>query len=337
MRGLHAHTEGFPGDTDEFNNWDVDGPEKWIIAKLQWDPFQDPAALRDEYINRTYQDAAPKMREFYQLINDSWHDATNDASVNCHASAKELFQTFIVKPRLEKHARALLEEAQSVATNPKSQKMIQRTLARFDAYAESLNRLVIPLVPESTEQWSDHASGHWYKALSISDFTRVANWQPLPEDKSAKHKTTVSIMRDRENIYFKIDASVADALPAKPISRADTFPHDDRVEIVLRSGGSTYYLAVGADGGTYLLKNWNASLPWKTSTKVKYFNLEYKWTALLAVPFSDLELNAEKPDLDGQFCRVVAPRSPDREESTYSGRGIFNNHELLRNPLQFEK
>ena len=338
MRGLHAHTEGFPGDTDELNNWDVDGPEKWVIAKLQWDPSQDPAALRDEYIKRTYQDAAPKMREFYQLINDSWHDATNKASVNCHTSAKELFQEFIVNPRLEKRARALLEEAQKVATNPKSQKMIQRTLAKFDAYAGSLNRMVIPLVPESTGQWSDHASPHWYKALSISDFTRVANWQPLPEEKSAKHKTTVSIMRDKENIYFKIDAFVDDALPAKPMSRTDAFPASgDRVEIVLRSGAATYYLAVGADGGTYLLKNWSPALPWKNSVKVKYLNLDKRWTALLAVPLSDLELDPEKPDLDGKFCRVFAPRSPDREESTYNGRGIFNNHELLRNPLQFEK
>ena len=50
----------------------------------------------------------------------------------------------------------------------------------------------------------------------------------------------------------------------------------------------------------------------------------------------DLELNREAPDLDGKFCRVFAPGSPDREESTYNGRGIFRSHKLLRNPLLFD-
>ncbi len=85
------------------------------------------------------------------------------------------------------------------------------------------------------------------------------------------------------------------------------------------------------------MKNWSPALPWKNRVKVKYANLDKKWTASLAVPFSDLELELEKVDLDGKFCRVVAPRSPDREESTYNGRGIFNDHEMLRIPLQFVK
>ena len=337
MRGIQVHTEGFPGDTDELNTWDVDGPEKWVMAKLMWDPYQDPTALRNEYIKRVYHDAVPKMREFYRLISDSWHDRTNTTSVNCHTDEKKLFQEFIVKPGLEKRARNLLEDAQKAATDRKSQKMIRRTLAKFDAYAGNLNRMVIPLVPEATSEWSDYKSPHWYKALSIGDFTRVVNWQPLSQETQAKHKTKIAIMRDNENIYFKVDAFVDEPLSTKPISRIDAFPKGDRVEIVLRSGANTYYFAFGSDGGTYCLKNWNLGLPWKNSAMVKYLSLDKSWTVLIAVPMSDLELNREEIDMDGKFCRVFAPGSPDREESTLNGRGIFNSHELLRSPLMFEK
>jgi len=336
MGGIQVHTEGCWGDTDQLSAWDVDGPEKWVIAKLMWDPSQNPAALRDEYIKRTYQDAAPRMREFYQLINDSWHDKANKTSVNCHTASNDLFEAFIIKPGLEKRARNILVEAQKLATNPKPQKMIQRTLAQFDAYAGALNRIFIPLVPEATNEWSNHESPHWYKAISVGDFTKVANWQPLPEDKLAKHKTKVSMMRDKENIYFKVDAFVEKPLPAKRIATTDAFPKGDRVEILLRSGSHTHYIAVGDDGGTYYLKDWNLKWSWKSNAKVRYARLDKSWTALIAIPMGDLELNREAPDLDGKFCRVFATGSPDREESTYNGRGIFRSHKLLRNPLLFD-
>ena len=336
MRGIMAHSEGCWGDTDTLSAWDVDGPEKWVIAKLMWDPYQNPAALRDEYIKRTYQHAAPKMREFYQLINDSWHDKTNKTFVNCHTAANDLFEAFIVKPGLEKRARNILVEARKLATNPKPQEMIQRTLAQFDAYAEALNRIFIPLVPEATGEWRNHVSPHWHKAVTVGDFTRVANWQPLPEDKLAKHKTKISMMRDQENIYFKVDAFLEKPLSAQQIARTDAFPKGDRVEILLQSGSHTHYIAVGADGGTYYLKDWNLEWSWKSNAKVKYASLDKTWIALIAIPMSDLELNREAPDLDGKFCRVFAPGSPDREESTYNGRGIFRSHKLLRNPLLFK-
>jgi hypothetical protein len=337
MGGIHAHNEGYPGDTGKLNSWDVDGCEKWIIAKLQWEPTQNPAALRDQYIKRTYRDAAPQMREFYGLINDSWHDDSNPTIVNCHTAARKLFQEFVVNPGLEKRLRALLVEAHTIASDPRSQKLIERTLAKFDMFAADLSRLPVPLVPESTGQWSQYESPHWYKAHEIGDFKRIANWQPLPEDRIAKHKTKIAMMRDKEQLYFKIDAFTAHAKPGKPPSRANTFPQADRVEIVLRSGNDTFYFAVGSDGGTYLLRNWNTAVPWTSQTQVNYLAFDGKWSVLLAVPLSDLGAESGKLDLDAKFCRVVNPADPNREESTYDGRGILNNHVMLRSPLTFDE
>lgn len=337
MGGIHAHNEGYPADTGELNSWDVDGVEKWIIAKLQWDPTQEPAALREEYIKRTYRDAAPQMREFYQLINDSWHDPANPTSVICHTASKELFQKFIVDPGLEKRARGLLEEAQTVASDSRSRGLIERTLAKFDIFAAELNRLPVPYVPEATEQWSQFESPHWYKAHEIGDFKRIANWQPISQDLQQIHKTTVAMMRDKDNLYFKIDAFNDLQQGTAPPARTDRFPTDDRVEIVLRSGPDTYYLALGADGGTYLLKNWDTTRDWSNATQVRYGSDDGRWSALLAVPLENLGAADGKVDLDAKFCRIVNPQSPQREESTFNGRSIFNDHTLLRSPMTVDE
>ncbi len=337
MGGIHAHNEGHPSDTGELNQWDVEGIEKWIIAKLQWNPNQDPAVLRDDYIQRTYRDAAPPMREFYKLINDSWHDASNPTTVNCHTAARKLFEDFIVNPGLEKRLRELLVQAHTTASDPRSQKLIERTLAKFDMFAADLSRLPAPLVPESTEQWNQYESPHWYKAHEIGHFQRISNWQPLLEDRTPEYKTTIAIMRDKETLYFKIDAFNELAKPGKSPTRTSAFPQHDRVEIVLRSGNDTFYFAVGPDGGTYLLKNWNTEVPWNNATEVTHLALDGKWITMLAVPLSDLGATSGKPNLDAKFGRVVNPASPDREESTHDGRGIFNNHVMLRSPLKFDE
>ncbi|WP_218933558.1 DUF4838 domain-containing protein [Rubripirellula lacrimiformis] len=338
MGGIHAHNEGFPADgSGDLNSWDVDGVEKWIIAKLQWDPTLDPADLREQYITRTYRDAAPQMIQFYQLISDSWHDASNPTPVNCHTASTELFQKFIVDPGIEKDARRLLLDAKNVATDRRSIKLIERTLAKFDMLAAELNRLPVPLVAESTQQWNQYESPHWYKAHQVSDFKPVANWRPVPQDHSPLHKTTVAMMRDQDSLYFKMDAFDDAAKATAPPSQTDVFPADDRVEIVLRSGSDTYYFALGADGGTYSLKNWDTNRDWSNKTRVRYVAGNGRWSALLAVPLADIGVDSESVDLDGKFCRVFSPHTPQREESTLNGRSIFHDHTLLRSPMNLDQ
>ncbi len=337
MGGIHVHSEGHPGDTENLSQWDFEGIERWIIARLQWNPNQDPATLREEYIQRTFQDAAPSMREFYRLINDSWHDASIPTPVNCHTSARKLFEDFIVNPGLEKRLRTLLVQAHATASNPTSRKLIERTLAKFDAFAADLSRLPVPYVDESTEQWNLYESPHWYKANEISDFQRIANWQPIPGDRTPEYKTKIAMMRDKQFLYFKIDAFNAAEKSGKSPSRTNAFPQGDRVEIVLRSGRDTFYLVVGADGGTYLLKNWNTETPWANSVEVKQIALDGKWSNMLAVPFSDIGASSGKRDIDVKFARVVYPKGHEREESTHDGRGILNNHVMLRSSLKFDE
>lgn len=336
MGGIHAHCEGFSVDADHTNSWDVDGCEKWTIAKLQWDPTLDPAALRNQYITRTYREASAPMRRFYQIINDSWHDSSNPTSVNCHTPATEIFQKFIVAPGLEKRARAALLEAQDIATDSKTRKLIDRVLERFDHYAAGLNRLPVPLVPESTEQWSQYDSPHWYKAHEISGFKRIANAEPVAENTPTQYPTTVAMMRDPHQLYFKIDAAASGDPAATPSQPSDAFPQGDRVEIVLRSGADTYYFAIGEDRGTYLLKNWDTARAWTNQVQVQHDRGGGRWSALLAVPLQDIGAAGDNMDIDGKFGRVVHPQTATREESTYDGRGIFTDHVLLRSPLQFD-
>ncbi|QDS93999.1 hypothetical protein FF011L_27760 [Roseimaritima multifibrata] len=333
MGGIHAHNEGQASETGDLNSWDVDGIEKWIITKLQWDPTQNPTALRADYIRRVYGDAAPQMTQFYQLINDAWHSADNPTTVNCHTSSKILFQEFIVNAGVESQAKGLLEEAIETATDVKSKKMIERTLAKFKAFAAELNRLPVPYVPESTAQWSQYESPHWYKAHEVTDFERIPTSQPVTADLEAVHRTSIAMMRDDKNLYFKIDAFDEQQQPSEPPEQGKHFPKSDRVEIVLRSGSNAYYMAFGADGGVYLLKNWNTDRPWSNQTQVRFRTDKGRWSALVSVSLDDLEATDADVEMDAKFSRVVNPKTPQREESTYGGKSIFNDHPLLRSPM----
>ena len=46
--------------------WGLDGPKAWLAAQLLWNPWQDSAALLDEYYTQFFGAAADSMRAFYE-------------------------------------------------------------------------------------------------------------------------------------------------------------------------------------------------------------------------------------------------------------------------------
>lgn len=329
-----VHTEGMSFDYDQhITGWDADACEKWIIARLMWDPHQDPEKLRHIYISRTYQEAAPEMRKFYSLLRKAWEfQKKRGLFINCHTPANTMFEKFIVESGIEKPARELLVQAVKAAKNPVSKRIIERMLVKFDSCAKSLNRNNLPLVEEAGTEWNDFASTHWQKALSFDKFKVLPDWRSVKKDALAKHKTSVALMHDAKNIYVRITADSKNP-PAAPTPAINVFPKGDRVAIVLRVGRKYYYYTVGVDGGAYAVENWGANHSWKSSWQVKYKTLENAWGAMIKIPMSELNLNPDNTDADIKLSRTVGTGTADYEESTYNGRSIFNNKKLLRTPL----
>lgn len=323
--GIHAHTEGFPVDGDEYSMWDADGIEKWVIAQLMWDPYQDPQELREVYIQRVYHEAAPQMGAFYDLIRESWHAAPPEVFVNCHSSEQHLFEAFILKPGIEEQARALLADAVEAARHPQAREYIRRTIGQFNALADSLGRNFVPYVEESTLEWDDPVSMHWEKASVLRDFKKVDDWRVF-ENAPADHQTEVNMMHDRNYLYVRMIAS-SDGLVAdgrEPQAMPNQFPPGDRVELILDDGRrARYYLAAGPDG------HFHAHPALEHGWQGVSQSDDGKWMAMLKVPLEVFQLDAEQPVLQARFGRVYRGAGEAREESSLNGAGIFNIHQSL--------
>ncbi len=331
--GVYVHTEGFPVDDDSLSTWDVDGAEKWIMARLMWDPALSAADLRDTYIRKVYREAAPRMRAFHALIGKAWHDDANTLFVNCHSQPRDLYEGLLVKPGNEQAARALLVEAVAAARHPQAQAMVRRTLAHFDQYRESLGRQVVPQVEEARQEWNDAVSPHWEKALALGPFKKVDDWRRF-EGAPADHRTEVRFMHDGEQLFIRVvarDDAPGEAV-APPKVETERFPNGDRFELVCRDGRSRRrYFAAGLNGNRYADPKTDA--PWRVESVVR----PDAWIALIAIPLSEFHLNPENFAVKARVGRVYRLAGEVREESTPSGTSLYNEHDSFWMTLNLER
>ncbi len=66
------------GDADAItftygDGWSMNLLTMWILYKLQWNPYEDVDALIDEFCDKVYGDAAPYMKEYYDLLEIGWN------------------------------------------------------------------------------------------------------------------------------------------------------------------------------------------------------------------------------------------------------------------------
>ena len=313
--------DGWPQDISPANGtnpWDYEAIEKWIMAKLMWNPQAHPQELRKQYIQRAYQGAAAEMQEFHDTIRKAWSDPEIKLQVSVHTPSSVLFDTFVVKPGNEGKLRSLLLSARQKAVNPNSKALIERNLAAFDKFAEGMNRTHIPYVEESTMEWNNPESTFWLQALKLNEFKQVSTWENFMSA-PAIHPTEVAIMRDKDHLYVRFDAQNA----------AD---QRDQVELHFEAHRNTikYYLSVDRNGKPHGMRNGSPqkNLTW-LSKVVPSVN---GYVAMFRIPFSaieNLDVTKDVVELPTKFGRLVGDdKSP--EESTLDGLSItttqFPNH-----------
>jgi len=321
--GVHtAHLDGFSPDMDNYKRrvqylhmWDYQAIERWIIARLMWDPTLDPQKLREDYIKRAYGKAAPEMLEFYNIIRKNWKNPKIKYGVNCHTQMADLFETFIVKTGNEQKLRALLVKAEKKAINSNSKVLIQRTIKAFDRFAKCLNRTYVPFVQESTAEWNVADSTFWMQALKMGEFKRISNWKDF-KNVPAVHQTKVSIMRDDENFYFRFQALKAGK--------------KDRVELVLGSSRHSvkYFFAINRAGKKYAMRNYSTQHCPAWEGKIK--NGEDDYVAMFKIPFvaiKGLKTADKEFKLLAKCVRLVYDDNA-REESSLTGVSLTMAHYL---------
>lgn len=321
---VQVHTESFPVDGEELSAWDADGMEKWVIAKLMWDPSQDPEVLRGEFIRRVYPGAEKEMAAFYKLIRDSWHGAPESVFVNCHSAASDLFQKLIVDPGLEDKARTQLEAAERAAKHPKAKAIIRRHLAYFQKLGDTLGRVRIPLVDESKNEWMEPTSPHWEKAVVIKDFKQVSDWRLLGREHPSRHPSVVRLMRDQDHLYVRFDGKDSDpgTLVQPEVPAGMVFPNGDRFEVRLRNAQNRdFFLAVGPGNHVY------SQPPLGGRIKSVVAKEPDGWTAILSIPLNVFGTTAEdRQAVKARLGRVYRLQGHHKEESTPNGAGLFNDH-----------
>lgn len=313
--GVHGILmDGFTeGKGDEFSMWDYQALERWIMARLMWEPTLDPQALREYYIQRAYGKAAPEMLEFYNTIRKAWKDPEIKFGPNCHTPSADLFDTLIVKTGNEKKLRDLLVEAAKKADKPESRILVERTVLAFDRFAGSMKRIYIPYVPESTDEWSAAGSTFWMQGVKLGEFKRVSTWEDFKQV-PARHPTQVSVMRDRENLYIRFEAAKAEKR--------------DQVELVLTAErrATQYFFALDPAGKRYDMKN---SAPWDSRDwKGAVVADPDGYTAIFKIPLSlikEMDMTKEDLQLYAKFSRL-SMEDNDREESSLTGTSITRTH-----------
>ena len=321
--GVHGiHLDSFTPDMENYKRrvqylhmWDYQAIERWIIARLMWNPTLDPQKLREDYIKRAYGKAAPEMLKFYNVIRKNWEDPKIKYGVNCHTQMANLFETFIVKTGNEKKLRSLLVKAEEKTINSNSKILIQRTLRAFDRFAKCLNRTYIPFVPESTAEWNSADSTFWMAALKMGDFKRISTWNDFKQA-PAVHQTQVSIMRDEKNLYFRFQALKAGK--------------KDRVELVLGASRHSvkYFFAIERTGKTYSMLNYSSRHYPGWETKLE--NNKNSYVAMFKIPLNaikGLKTSDKEFKLLAKFARLVYD-GKNREESSLIGVSITMSHYL---------
>jgi hypothetical protein len=142
-------------------NWGLEGPIYWTIAKTMGDPDRDPDQLVQEYCRGVYEEAAPAMSRFFELLYKRDIVAIERSS----AADQHLFY---YPPALCVQLEKVLQEAESAANSERSRMWIRLTREHFD-YLKYLSFL---LTAYQAYQANPSAENHTELLASRKEFMR---------------------------------------------------------------------------------------------------------------------------------------------------------------------
>ncbi len=302
------------------NMWDVNAMEQWIICRLLWDPEQDVAQLRKEFLRRTYREAAPIMAEFYRLYAEKWFDPTLARFFHCHSSGPEVIESLMIKTKIDKTLRALLKSAEAKAVHPNSRKQIAHMAAVFDAQVAELGLISVPFVDSTAQALREPNSPHWLKAVAVERFRNFDI--PLNNENLFAQKTSVRLMHDKQDLFFRVEAHGKRPPGQRPLppSNSRTAPPEayalgERFELFFETSKGRVALAFSPDGKTSDMRNWEASFDSGWSVKCAK-NLS-GYVAVGRIPLASISD-------DGSNCKMVLIRvDPDGKEGFFSSKLVI--------------
>ena len=318
--------------------FDITGPEFWTINMLFWNPSDDPDALRNEYIKRTYREGAPGVLKFYKLLRDSWlNDPTRSAF---NSNFRSDMGHYVVNKKLVEPCRAALAEGLKTVKDPRSKQQLEQLIATFESWlklaeAGKVSKQSVTKTDNREFPGFDFDSGAWENAGVLPPLRRLN--QPMLE---APDKTEIKFMHNSEKLFIGFVCKTSGKLHAAKNSPRDVWPSGDRAEIFFGTANNSYFhLAFNcfANGtlGTYdALKTdrkWNCQ--WDVKTK----QADGEWRAVVTIPLKDLKITVEQNNkVRAFFSRTRSAQGNFDSDSHSSWAGAVPHDVKAFGELEFE-
>ncbi len=119
----YDHSLGFKGSYIEMYTFlPHTAPMIWALAQLQWDTQLNIDQLLNEFYQKMYGDAAPTMKQYYDLLEDSWLEDRPGKHGWVHANIVR--QALSISPEAAVEGKALLDQAYNQARLPLERRRI---------------------------------------------------------------------------------------------------------------------------------------------------------------------------------------------------------------------
>ena len=267
------------------------GAEFWTVNQLMWDPKQDPDELRNEYLRRTYREAAPGVIEFFTLIRDSWLKDPIPSAYN--DDYRRNMGHYIVRKNLTQPCLDALAKAAKTVRDPRSKQHLDMLTAAFSrwltlAAAGKVMEQNVPKRKTAAFPNFNFQAGVWKHAATMPGFRIMGKPKTKP-----KLQTCVKLFHDGETLYVGYRCPIEGAPTASQKLLPGEFPRGDHAEIFIADPKAGYYQFVfNCYGGRYDAcctdAGWTA--PWEVRTQVK----DGEWRAVAAIPFKSAGIIPEQ-------------------------------------------
>ena len=217
--------------------WDTNAMEHWIISRLMWDPSQDVAALRREFLRRVYGKGAEALAKWYAEFAKKWFDMEYSRGINCHVPAQDAYLRYVKRTNLEASLFSAIKEAEKRAPSDAVRRHLGKMRTTLEEIAAATGRDTLPFSSGLDGVWRDASSPLWNGAFRVPSMRKTLVTGG-PTNAFDEVKTEVDLAMDAKWLYFRVHAEGAD--PANGV---------DRVELrFLRGDGKRLSFEIGADG-----------------------------------------------------------------------------------------
>ncbi len=308
-----------PRALPELEFFDITGAEFWVINQLLWDPEQDPDELRNEYIKRTYKEAAPGVQKFYKLLRDSWYLDPSPSSFN--DDFRRTTGRYIISKKLTAPCRAALAEAAKTVKDPVAKKQLDALIATFERWltlgnARVVKEQVVPRADIREFPGFDFDSGIWKKAATMPPMTMMKNPHAMPPE-----PTEVKLMHNGDTFYiayrcpFPGEAVGAAGLPY------DKSPGGDHGQIFIANAKDGYYQFIfgcRSQGTSGIYDARTSDGTWNTKWEVRTQLNKGEWRAVVMIPFKSVNINIERNNRVGAMFYRRRPKRAGETKNIHS-------------------